>query len=89
MRITTVIMKPMPNVRAVSLRRFLSITMFLRYLDDDEVRSSEVISRIIAVTASHRLMSENVSGQIIFRPLVFVRWLLGFVFLALFVGIVW
>ena len=57
----TVIMNPVPNAKATSLRRFFSITMFPA---DDS--SSDVINRMIAMTASQRLMSDRDRGTFIF-----------------------
>jgi hypothetical protein len=54
-------MKPVPNAKATSLRRFFSITMFP---EDDS--SSDVINRIIAMTASQRLISDIDRGKFIF-----------------------
>lgn len=64
-RIITVIMKPVPNANATSLNRFFSITMFPEYPVEED-SSSEVIRRIIAVTASHRLTSDIDNGKFIF-----------------------
>jgi hypothetical protein len=61
----TVIMKLVPNARATSLRRFFSIMMFLEYSPEED-SSSEVINRMIAMTASQRLMSDIDSGKFIF-----------------------
>jgi hypothetical protein len=47
---------------ATSLIRVLSIRILLEY-SGDELRSSEVTRSIIAVTASHRLISESVRGK--------------------------
>jgi hypothetical protein len=58
MRITTVIRKAKPTPRATSLKRFLSIVI-LAEISGNEYRSSDVIRSIIAVTASHKLMSDN------------------------------
>jgi hypothetical protein len=58
-------MKPVPNAKATSLRRFFSITMLLEYSVEED-SSSDVIRRIIAVTASHRLMSDIDRGKFIF-----------------------
>jgi len=55
-------MKPIPKARAVSLSRLFSIMMLLEILVDD-VSSSDVMSSIIAMTASQRLMSDMVSGK--------------------------
>jgi hypothetical protein len=62
---TTVTMKAKPKPIAVSLRRFFSITMSLRSSVEDE-SSSDVISSIIAMTASQRLMSDIDRGKFIF-----------------------
>ena len=64
MRIITVAMKPVPKAKATSRRRSFSITMFLEYSVVAEM-SSEVIRRIIAITASHRLMSDIDIGKFI------------------------
>lgn len=64
MRIMTVIMNPIPRAMAASLRRFLFMAMFPSCPVDD-VSSSDVISVIMAVTASHRLMSDVESGKCI------------------------
>jgi len=66
-RITTVAMKPIPSARATSLRFFLSIAMFLEYVDVDD-RSSDVMSDIIAMTASQRPMSDIDRGNCIAYP---------------------
>jgi hypothetical protein len=58
-------MKPVPNAKATSLRRFFSITMLLEYSVEED-SSSDVIRRMIAVTASQRLMSEIDRGKFIF-----------------------
>jgi hypothetical protein len=55
-------MKPVPNAKAASLRRFLSITMF----PVEEDTSSDVVRRMIAMTASQRLTSDMDKGQFIF-----------------------
>jgi hypothetical protein len=60
----TVAMKPVPNARATSLRRFFSITMFLEYSPEED-SSSEVIRRMIAMTASQRLISDIDRGKFI------------------------
>jgi hypothetical protein len=61
-RITTVTRKASPHPMATSLIRVLSIRILLEY-SGDELRSSEVTRSIIAVTASHRLISESVRGK--------------------------
>lgn len=61
MRMMTVIMKPVPRARAISLSRFFSIAMWAEYCV--EVRSSEVIRRMMAMTASQRLMSDVERGK--------------------------
>ena len=63
----TVAMNPSPNVKAASLRRFFSITMFPEYHDEVD-NSSDVIRRMIAMTASQRLMSDIDNGKVIFYP---------------------
>lgn len=69
MRRTTVIMNPIPKPSATSLRRVLSITMFLEYpLDED--RSSEVIKTMMAMMASQRLISETDKGKFMILSLV-------------------
>ena len=64
MRIMTVIMKPIPRARAISLRRFFSIAMFPSRPVDDE-SSSDVTRSMMAVTASQSPMSLTVSGNLI------------------------
>jgi len=61
----TVTMKPAPNAKATSLRRFFSITIFPEYPVEED-SSSEVIKRMIAMTASQRLMSDTDRGKFIF-----------------------
>jgi len=60
----TVTMKPIPRARATSLNLFLSIAIFLEYVDEED-RSSEVVSSIIAIAASHRPMSDMDRGKFI------------------------
>lgn len=62
MRITTVTMNPKPNARATSLRRFFLIINLDEYSVAEDM-SSDVISKIIAMTANHRLMSDNDIGN--------------------------
>ena len=62
-------MNPIPKPNATSLRRALSITMFLEYPVDED-SSSEVIKTMIAVTASQRPMSETDRGKFIVLILV-------------------
>lgn len=62
MRMTTVTMNPIPKVDATSRSRFFSIIMFLEYSVAEDI-SSEVISRMIAMTASQRLMSDMDIGK--------------------------
>lgn len=64
MRMTTVNRKLAPRVRAISLRRFFSTATSDRYFVEEK-SSSEVIKSIIAVTASHKLRSDTVSGNLI------------------------
>ena len=61
----TVIMKPAPNAKATSLRRFFSMTIFPEYPVEED-SSSEVIKRMIAMKASQRLMSDTDRGKFIF-----------------------
>jgi len=58
-------MKPAPNAKAASLRRFLSITMFPEYPVEEDT-SSDVVKRMIAMTASQRLTSDMDKGKFIF-----------------------
>lgn len=58
----TVIMNPTPRASAISLRRFFSMMRFLEYFVELD-SSSEVISSMMAVTASHRLMSDVERGK--------------------------
>ena len=58
-------MKLAPSAKATSLRRFFSITMLLKYSVEED-SSSDVIKRIVAVTASQRLMSDIDRGKFIF-----------------------
>ena len=60
----TVIIKAKPDPMATSLKRVLSMAMSLRYSVLVET-NSDVISRIIVVTANQRPMSEEVSGKFI------------------------
>ena len=64
-RIMTVIWKASPQPIPASLSRLLSIRILFEY-SGDELRTVEVISSIIAVTANHRLMSEEVKGKLKF-----------------------
>lgn len=66
-RITTVIMKPIPNANAICLKRLFSINTFLAY-PVEKNSSSDVAKRMIAVNASHRLMSDMDNGKFIFSP---------------------
>lgn len=63
----TVNMNPKPNARAISLRRFFSIINLDEYSFAEDI-SSDVISKIIAMTANQRLMSDKVIGKLIFSP---------------------
>ena len=56
--------KASPHPIAANLSRVLSIRI-LREYSNDESRSSEVTISIIAVTTSHKLMSESVRGKFI------------------------
>ena len=58
----TVAIKPIPRVRATCLNSVLSIAIFLAIVDDED-KSSEVMSSIMAVAASHRPKSDIVSGS--------------------------
>ena len=60
----TVTMKVSPTPMAANLSRFLSIRILPEY-SVEKLRSSEVTINIIAVTANHKLMSENVRGMFI------------------------
>ena len=64
MRITTVIKKPKPHPRATIRRVFFSSITLDEY-SGDEYSSSDVISNIIAITASHKLKSDNDKGKYI------------------------
>jgi hypothetical protein len=63
----TVTKKPKPHPTALNLSKCLSSTTRAAY-PGDEFNSSEVISRIIAVTASHKLISEIDKGKIMRSP---------------------
>ena len=67
-RITTVTRKPKPQPRATNLKRFLSITSRAE-ISGSEYNSSDVINSIMAVTASHKLTSDNDKGKIIYVTL--------------------
>ena len=56
--------KPKPNPRATILKRFLSTAIRVEYFGD-EYRNSDVMRSMIAVIASHRLMSDNDRGKFI------------------------
>ena len=58
-------MKPIPRANARSLRRLLSRTTSPEYPVED-VNNSDVINRMIAVTASHKLMSDMDRGKCMF-----------------------
>ena len=64
---TTVTMKPSPRVKATSLSCFVLIAMFLENVDDED-NSSDVTSNMMAITASHRPMSDTVRGKFILYP---------------------
>ena len=55
-------MKASPHPIAASRNRLLSIRIRFEY-SVEALRISEVIRTIIAVTAIHRLISENVKGK--------------------------
>lgn len=78
MRITTVTRKPTPKPRATSLKSFLSIIIRVEYLGD-EYNNSDVTRSIMAVIASHKLMSDSDKGKFINPHLP----LFGIVFLSL------
>ena len=61
-RIITVTRKAIPHPMAEILSCFLSIWIRLEY-SGDAFNSSEVTSRMIAITANHKLISENVNGK--------------------------
>ena len=64
MRMTTVAINPIPKANATSLRRFFCIMMLLKYPVAEDI-SSDVIRRMIAITANHRLMSDRDRGKFI------------------------
>ncbi len=74
---TTVAMNPIPRASAASLKRFFSIATFPS-LPVELERSSEVMRRIIAVTASQRPMSDTDSGKWRFISLSFFEFEGGF-----------
>jgi len=61
--------KARPTPRAAILKRFLSI-MILAEISDSEYRSSEVTRSIMAVTASHKLISDSDKGKFMGLSLV-------------------
>jgi len=63
MRITTVTKNPKPDPIALIRKRRLSKTILAEY-PGDENSNSEVMSSMIAVTASHKLISDIDSGKI-------------------------
>ena len=63
MRIATVTKNPKPHPIALIRKRRLSRTILAEY-SGDENSSSEVIRRMIAVTASHKLTSDIDRGKI-------------------------
>ena len=68
MRIPTVTRKAIPQPTAATLKGFFSIKIRAEY-SGEELINSEVISSIMAVTASHRPISESERGKIIcFQP---------------------
>jgi hypothetical protein len=69
MRITTMTRKARPTPRAAILKRFLSI-IILAEISDSEYRSSEVTRSIMAVTASHKLISDSDKGKFMGLSLV-------------------
>ena len=64
MRISTVTKKPKPHPIALIRKRRLSRTILAEY-SGDEYSNSEAIRSIIAVTASHKLISDIDNGKII------------------------
>jgi len=64
MRITTVARKAKPTPMAISLKRFLLIIIRAEY-SGNEYNNSEAIKSMIAVTASHKLISDNDKGKFI------------------------
>jgi hypothetical protein len=63
-----VIKETIPQTIDMSLNRGLFIRILLD-ISGEESNNSDVIRRIIVVTASQRLMSENVSEKFIFSQL--------------------
>jgi len=63
-RHNTVIINAIPSRRATSLRRDFSIAKFPRRSEYEDI-SSEVMSKMIAVTAIQRLMSDTERGNCI------------------------
>jgi hypothetical protein len=64
MRMITVTKKPKPHPIAAIRKNCLS-TAILAENSGDEYSNSEVVRSIIAVTASHKLISDKLSGKII------------------------
>jgi hypothetical protein len=60
-------MKATPHPTATNRRRCLSMAIFAE-ISGKEYSNSEVISIIIAVTASHKLKSDVVKGKNICSP---------------------
>ena len=60
-------MKPIPTAMATSLNCILSIAILLEYFDEDD-KSSEVMSNMMAIAANQRLMSDIVRGKFIIYP---------------------
>jgi hypothetical protein len=56
--------KPKPHPRADSLKRFFSI-MIRDECPGDEYNNSDVIKSIVAIAASHKLISDNDKGKFI------------------------
>lgn len=63
-RMTTVAKNAAPHPMALNRRRRLSSRILAEYSGLESI-NSEVIKRIIAVTASHKLISDIESGNII------------------------
>jgi len=62
-----VIIKPSPKASAASLSFLLSIAMPSAYLVAGD-KSSDVINRIMVITASHKLISDIESGGLNLIP---------------------
>ena len=69
-------MKPIPDIMAIFLNFFLSITIFLEYLGA-EFRNSDVISNINDIIASHNPISDIERKNFILFPTYHIRYLNG------------